>query len=630
MNDLLQVDFRSPEQIDAAQRAEQEHRRAIEDALGAQLYGKWQEWRDARRDKEDEWLEDLRAYNGIYEPDVAQAISKGRSDVYVHLTRTKCLAAYTRIVDLLFQSSDKHWSIAPTPIPTGKVFLDPLGRPLPPRWAAARAEEIAQAMEQEMEDQLTEADYDLAIKTAIAEACILGSGAVKGVTVGIETDTAWGQTPSGWVIVATERAVPAISPVSIFDLYPDPYADRIDTADGCFQRHILTRSQLRQIAERFNFDEIATAEVLSAHPNGNYYQEHHEIERRRIAGFSAEIGRNGRFEVLEYWGMVRGDQLESCGCRIEDRLADYQANVWTCGSRTLHAKLNPSRPERLPYAIFPYERVPHQFWGTGVARQMRDSQQTMNAAVRAMLDNLAISSGPLVEVNLDLLAPGEDPKDLHPWRVFLRERGDPSYPLLRFYQVQNVAQNLTQVVEMFRRFADEETSLPSYTHGEAMPGLNKTATGMSMLMTQAAITIKGTIKNIDDYLIAPVLRSLYDWNMRWNPREDIKGDLNVVARGSTTLIAREVQSQRLMQFMQMTANPLYAPLVKRPELLREVAQSLDIDADKMIATDEQLQAAATPQPAPIPLRGGPGLVPGQPPGMGGPIGLPDPATGAIA
>ena len=221
---------------------------------------------------------------------------------------------------------------------------------------------------------------------------------------------------------------------------------------------------------------------------------------------------------------------------------------------------------------------------------MRDSQSTMNAAVRIWLDNLALSSGPMMEVNTDLLAAGEDPTDIHPWRVFLREGGDGSMPAVRWYQPVANANGLNQIVELFRRFADETTSLPSYTHGQQTASLNKTATGISMLMGAANVALKSTIKNIDDFLLEPMIEGLFHWNMEYNPRQDIKGDLRIVARGSTALVQKEVQSQRLLQFLSLVSNPMDSALIDRNKLLRDIAQTLDIDPDDVIKSEERLQA----------------------------------------
>jgi len=161
-------------------------------------------------------------------------------------------------------------------------------------------------------------------------------------------------------------------------------------------------------------------------------------------------------------------------------------------------------------------------------------------------------------------------------------------PAVRWYQPIANANGLNQIVEIFRRFADETTSLPSYTHGEQTQGLNKTATGMSMLMGAANVALKSTIKNIDDFLMEPMIKALYHWNMEFNADEAIKGDLKIIARGSTALVQKEVQSQRLLQFLSLVSNPTDIGLVDRNKLLRDIAQSMDIDPDEIVKSEEQI------------------------------------------
>jgi hypothetical protein len=94
-------------------------------SLGQILQSKYTEYKDARDDIEDDWIEDLRAFMGQYDPDVLAKIqSKGdRSQVYVGLTRTKVLAAFSRMTDLLFQPGQKFFSIEATPI-TKQPFVE--------------------------------------------------------------------------------------------------------------------------------------------------------------------------------------------------------------------------------------------------------------------------------------------------------------------------------------------------------------------------------------------------------------------------------------------------------------------------------------------------------------------------
>lgn len=599
------------------------------ESLGARLAARYQEFKDARKETENEWIRDLRQYNGQYEPEVLARLeeSGARSKVFVGLTRTKVMAAYSRIIDLLFQHGDPAFACNPTPVADlspikvvklreqatqeimmASQMMDPnmnqdlvmarLGE-LEEEFKEIEqkaADEAAEKMTLEILDQLVENNADMKLKESILESCIFGSGAVKAGTVKIDTTQSYEkvQDPNSgeeaYALSVIEKATPEVESVSIFDLYPDPYCTSLEDCDGLFRRHVLTRRQFRELADLPQFDGEMVRYLLKTNRTGNHVEEDHERTRRRIAGIN-DHSESNRFEVLEFWGTVDGYELEEHDIELPegaDLSDDYNACVWMCSGKVIKVMLNPVAGYSTPYFIFPYERTPHQFWGTGVPRMMRDSQGTMNAATRIWLDNLALSSGPMCEVNTDLLAAGEDPTDIHPWRVFLREGGDGSMPAVRWYQPVANANGLNQIVEIFRRFADETTSLPSYTHGEQTAGLNKTATGMSMLMGAANVALKSTIKNIDDFLMEPMIKALYHWNMEFNSKDYIKGDLKIVARGSTALVQKEVQSQRLLQFLSLVSNPMDSGSVDRNQLIRDIAKSMDIDPDEIVKSEEQI------------------------------------------
>jgi hypothetical protein len=379
--------------------------------------------------------------------------------------------------------------------------------------------------------------------------------------------------------------------VSVFDLYPDPHATSMDDLRDIFRRHIISRQEFRDLKDFPGFNEDLINECIEMNPEGNHDEAQHEKDRRQIANVNDRSSETHKFELLEYWGSINGYDLQDAGAEFgdEDDLAqEYHANVWIVDGKVIKAQLNPLPGGIIPYFIFPYEKNPHAFWGTGVPRMMRDSQATMNAATRIYLDNVALSSGPMVEVNTDIMASGEDPTELYPWRVFLREGGDGNQPMVRFYQPQSNSPALVSVIELFRRFADETTALPSYTHGQTQSSLNRTATGISILMSNANIVLKSVIKNIDDYLTKPMIRSLYDWNMTWNENENVKSDMRIVAKGSTALIQKEVQSQRLLQFLSLINNPMDAQMVNREKLLTDIAKSLDIDPEEVIKSQKEL------------------------------------------
>ncbi len=617
MKDISNIEL-GPEGIATAVDADEDLQFSL-DGLGGELRSKFLEYKDSRDEIENNWIEDLRAFMGQYDPEtIAKIQGKGdRSQVYVGLTRTKVLAAYSRITDLLFQPGQQFFMIEPTPISkqprlerelTERAALEimQIAETADPKEVEpiiqARFEELKKEIEAETEyrvenmseaimDQAMESNLEGKMKDAIMEQVIFGTGAMKAGTLRVEKNHKWIKGEEGFELMYEENLVPEMEAVSVFDLYPDPYATSVEDMRSIFRRHIISRSDFNDLKDYPGFNKDMIQDIIEDHPSGNHTEEQHEKDRRDIAKVNEYAENSQKFEVLEFWGSINGYDLEGHDIEFSDSddLSDeFQANIWISSGKVIKAQLNPLPGGIIPYHIFPYEKNPHQFWGTGVPRMMRDSQTTMNAATRIYLDNVALSSGPMVEVNTDIMASGEDPTDLYPWRVFLREGGDGNQPMVRFYQPQSNSPALVSVIELFRRFADETTALPSYTHGQTQSSLNRTATGISILMSNANIVLKSVIKNIDDYLTKPMIRSLYDWNMTWNENENVKSDMRVLAKGSSALIQKEVQSQRLLQFLSLISNPLDEAMINREPLLRDIAKSLDIDPDEVIKTQEDL------------------------------------------
>ena len=72
-----------------------------------------------------------------------------------------------------------------------------------------------------------------------------------------------------------------------------------------------------------------------------------------------------------------------------------------------------------------------------------------------------------------------------------------------------------------------------------------------MLMSATNGSIRNVVKNVDDYLLAPMGKAFYSFNMQFDYDPSIKGDLEVKAQGTKSLMANEVRSQRLMQFYKL-------------------------------------------------------------------------------
>jgi len=290
-----------------------------------------------------------------------------------------------------------------------------------------------------------------------------------------------------------------------------------------------------------------------------------------------------RFEVLEYWGNLDSKLAYEMGLPIDmDDLTEVPVNAWICGNMVLRLVLNPFTPYRIPFFAVPYEINPYQLFGVGIPENMEDAQLLMNGHIRMAIDNLALAGNVVFDVDEASLVPGQN-YDIYPGKVFRRQSGVTG-TAINAVKFPNTAPENIQMYQAARQLADEETGLPSIMHGQTgVSGTGRTAAGLSMLLGGANLSVKTVIKNIDDFLLKPVGESMFFWNMQFNKdHPEVKGDLEIKPQGTSAVMQKEVRSQRLMTLLQTIGNPMLAPFIKIPNLVRELAISQDIDPDLLV------------------------------------------------
>jgi len=593
---------------------------------------------DYRYQDEERWLRAYRNYRGLYGPDV-QFTEAEKSRVFIKVTKTKTLAAYGQIVDVLFANNKFPLSIEPTELPEGvvsDVHFDPQepeelrgetalsspygfpgdGNNLPPGATTKTLLEklgplqnklepvedklkegpgqtptaidfspamiAAKRMEKKIHDQLEESGANKNLRSSSFEMALFGTGIMKGP---FATDKEYANWNDEGEYSPMFKTVPQVSHVSVWNFYPDPDANNIDEAQFVIERHKMSRSQLRNLRKRPYFRSQVIDEVISF--GENYDKKYWEDD---LSDYAPEHGID-RFEVLEYWGMCDTEMLEENGVVIPNELTEFdelQANIWICNGKLLRMVLNPFKPAKIPYVAAPYELNPYSFFGVGIAENMDDTQTLMNGFMRMAVDNAVLSGNLIVEVDETNLVPGQD-LSLYPGKVFRRQGGAPGQAIFGT-KFPNVSSENMMLFDKARQLADESTGLPSFSHGQTgITGVGRTASGISMLMGAASGSIKTVIKNVDDYLLRPLGEGFFRFNMQFDFDSSIKGDLEVKARGTESLMANEVRSQRLMQFLNIASNPALAPFAKFQYVIREIAKSLDLDPDKV--TNNMSEAA---------------------------------------
>jgi len=612
----------------------------------------------ARQLDEERWIQAYRNYRGLYGPDV-QFTSTEKSRVFVKVTKTKVLAAYGQIAEVLFGGNKFPISIDPTTLPDGvpdtvnfesndelikakgtpdlqpgetypdflnrlaglEDELEPVADKLeegpgstPSAIQLHPAEVAAKKMEKKIHDQLEESHAKKHLRASAFETALFGTGVMKGPFAIDKEYPNWDEEGNYSPMFKT---VPQTTSVSIWNFYPDPDAATMEEAEYVVERHKMSRSQVRGLKNRPSFRENAVDNALRLGESYRKQWWEHIMED------NSEEDRADRFEVLEFWGFVDKEVIEDQGVDIPKDLEDadqLSVNIWICNGQVLRLVMNPFTPAYIPYFAAPYEMNPYSIFGVGIAENMDDTQTLMNGFMRMAVDNAALSGNLLIEVDETNLVPGQD-LSVYPGKVFRRQGGAPGQAIFGT-KFPNVSNENMQMFDKARVLSDESTGFPSFAHGQTgVQGVGRTASGISMLMSAANGSIRNVVKNIDDYLLAPLGKAFFNFNMQFDFDTEIKGDLEVKARGTESLMANEVRSQRLMQFMQVVSNPALAPFARMDYIVREIAKSMDLDPDKVgnNMAEAAVQAeilkkfqAENPPPAPPPGA----------PGQGGPQGAP--------
>jgi len=586
------------------------------DALGHSLLGEFNQAEVARRDTEQRWLKDLRQYRGKYDPEVEAAIGPNRSKAFVRKTRVKIKTVNSRVADLLFPAgADKNWDIAPTPKPSlsgdqmqeirallakaaqqgAKITRQTFDQAVL-EWAKARSK----AMGRVIDDQLVEARYKQTCLKAIHSGNLYGTGIVKGPLVERKVRTRFIKQGGKWVPQTESYVVPFVDFVPLWRWYPDMSATELSQCRFVYELHMMSKSDMADLADRRSFRRQRIVDYVKAHPHGEAKLRTTDTELSLIGDRQSsmtDVG--GKYEVLERWGYLDGQQLRDAGVDVPEERAheSFFSNVWLLpNGQIIKAVLQPINGVTWPYHIYYFDKDESSIFAEGLASIMRDDQTMLNASTRLMLDNAAITSGPQLEVTPGLLTSMEKVDEFNPWKVWLRNNASPGQRAVHAIELPSRLPELSAMAQMFENNADEVSAIPRYMSGEnATSGAAGTAAGMSMLIGNVNIVIKDLISNWDEGVTISFIKGLYHWNMQFSSDDAIKGDFDVKARGTASLVAKEVRARALNEFAAMTANELDAPFIKRDVLNRQRAEANELT--DCVKTEEEVKAEMGSQQA---------------------------------
>jgi len=644
------------------------------DALGQMLRSEFDDSERRRQPQEQKWLEDLRQVKGIYDPQVMATLGPGRCKLFVRLTRAKLKAVNSKLSELLFPAGDKNWSIEPSRDPElskekhtlalTRLLMDRAMQGLtvdqPPteeevrEYVKREAEKAASSMSEMIEDQLNACGYEDECIKVLHSGHLYGTGILKGPVTEIAETPIWVRSPTIDLLSNTEipgtgpfglqkreKKQPSLKACFLWNIYPEPGVAEPTDLLYTWERHVFNASQLVQEAMSVGMNLERVVAHLSKYPEGDMlrpkrWQAELEMLDEATGQYLGPV--KGRYELFERWGVLTGKRLREHGVEVppEFDATPMEAWVWVLGDKVVKAVLNPLVGHFRPYNWYWLDKDETSIWGEGLPRIYREMQSGFNGSIRMAFDNGGMSAGPQIEVNRALMDEEEDIETFAPFRRWIRKGigPDAQYPALRVHEIRSNVKDHLELGKVMKDLGDEVSSAPSFAYGQPGSNAANTLGGLSMLLGQINVSLKDVSKTFDRNITEPCIRAMYNWNMAYSDREDAKGDMEVRALASSSLIAKELRSHAITGFLQITANPIDAPYTKRQYLLRELAKSIDLEADRATLTDAEamrlkamgvmLPGMLPTMPMPgMPMQGMPGAPqPGQPPG--GKDGVPNP------
>ena len=600
--------------------------------LGTRYMQLFEQYRSDRRIAEIRWLRNQRQYLGVYDPEIEQEMNVNRSKAYPRITRVKCITVLSHLMNLMFPGNERNWELTPAPDPdiTKEDVVEAIkaaqakdqAANVPPapmtlqyamdaihQLMCDRAEKLSVVIDDQMQELGGGQDYDyIALNREVIQSGVqYGMGVLRGpyavqsksVVWSMEDQEEGGQLPEPKSVTVYK---PVFEFIPVWDFYPDLAAKTFASMDGYFLRKVMSKSQIRALSKRKDFMCDQITKYLTNYPKGNYIPLEFEQELR-VMGVRTNVNEmkqdSQKYQVLVWCGKIDGQMLRDVGADVDDDklTEELDAEVWLIDGNVIKCALDPWKKLGVDVKTihpFLYDKDDTSPVGFGLPNAIRDSQMMVAAATRMLLDNASVTCGPNVELNTDLLRADQDLSSIRSYRIWYREGtgAEAQFPAVRNVQIDSHMADLMKVIELGMKFADTETFVgpanggdPSQAPSEPM----RTAAGASMLRSNAALPFKDMVRAFDSFTQS-VITSMVCFNRVFNPTKVHEGDYNVIARGATSLIAKEMKGMQADQLV-ATLTPEEKVYVDSKKLLNYRLRSRDMD-DVMVSDSEAARRQA--------------------------------------
>ena len=482
-----------------------------------------------------------------------------RSTVFLNIVRPYVDAASAKVGDMLIPTDDRSFSLRPTPV--SDAMAEALTQSDDPR-ALDDYKEIAKRgakkAESRIDDWLVECQWHMEARKIIQDCAKIGTGVLKGP---------FSKSINGRVQPASKRIDPR-------NAFPDPACgENIQDGNYFFERDYITARRLKELRDTPDLGYIAKQidECLREGPGKRYAN---DDAHEKVTG-DAE-----RFEIWYYSGFLSANDLSTCGCDvIGDAALDdqFRATVMLVNGRVIKADQEDESVRDFPYDFVPWQVRDGMPWGMGVSRQVRTPQRMINAGARNLMDNAGLSSGPQIIRKAGVLRPADGRYEITPLKEWIIDDNASIEDVRTAFMSVDIPtrqEELMNIIQFALKMAEDVTGLPMLMQGQqgAAP---ETVGGMQILNNNSHVVLRRIAKFFDDFITEPHIRRYYSVFVSLFGDEMENMDHQVDARGSSSLVERDIQNQAILQMGQMVVNPAFgiSPKAWAREYLR--SQKLD-------------------------------------------------------
>jgi hypothetical protein len=265
-----------------------------------------------------------------------------------------------------------------------------------------------------------------------------------------------------------------------------------------------------------------------------------------------------KVKLLTYYGLVPREYLTGNDEDVvelfpEDSAAeDYQDMVEAIvvianDGLLLKAEENPYMMKDRPLLSYQNDTVPNRLPGRGTVEKAYNSQKAIDAEVRSHLDNLALTSAPMMAMDATRLPRGMK-FEVRPGKALLTN-GNPNEILFPFKFGQTSNDNLATAAK-FENMLLQATGTLDSQGMVSQVARDGGGAGMSMAVASIIKKYKRTLVNFQEDFLVPFIKKAAFRYMQFDPERYPSVDMNFVPTATLGIIAREYEQAQFISLLQ--------------------------------------------------------------------------------